>query len=101
MLTVDIEKPCTGANKVTIETTVTMRKVPKRSSNSRSENVPNEDDTSTTECESESTEEKENETSQDCPLRKDTKSKLQRLGVLYSGRSYVLIINYLSACQFI
>lgn len=64
-----------------------MRKLPKKNSNSQHEDVVKEDETSCTEVESESPDEKENETNQDtkCPLRQGTKSRLERLGVLYSG----------------
>lgn len=84
---VDIKKH-PGTNKVTIETTVTMRNFPKRISNpTHKETESNEEETTTTEGEAESTDEKENVTeSANCPLRQDTKHRLQRLGVLYSGK---------------
>lgn len=73
---------------MTIETTVTMRNFPKRTSNpTHKETESNEEETTTTEGEAESTDEKENVTEPaNCPLRHDTKHRLQRLGVLYSGK---------------
>ncbi|XP_054275787.1 anillin-like isoform X3 [Macrosteles quadrilineatus] len=86
---VNIKKHYSGSNKVTIETTVTMSKHPTRqvSSPRKEEVVENVDDTrNTSEGEESSSEDKENASSPNanCLLRQDTKSRLKRLGVLYS-----------------
>uniref|UniRef100_A0A1B6IE89 PH domain-containing protein n=1 Tax=Homalodisca liturata TaxID=320908 RepID=A0A1B6IE89_9HEMI len=82
---VDIKKN-SGSNKVTIETTVTMRKVPNVTSNSSKEEMGDVEESTCTEGEIESTDEKENVSSLDekSHMRQGTKSRLDRLGVFYS-----------------